>query len=99
MPPPHRIRLGPPWVTSDGGAVFTRRFGRPRTLDPHERVWLVCPFAPESVAVNGQPVAAEADITALIQPRNEVVVRITAGTTFPGEVVVEIRAAAETSGS
>ena len=94
---PHRIRLGPPWVASADG--FARRFGRPRTLDPHDRVWLVCGFEPESVTVNGHVVSATADITALIQPRNEIVVRIAAGTNFPGEVALEIRAAVETPAS
>ena len=96
---PHRIRLGPPWVASADGTTFTRRFGRPRTLDPGERVWLVCDFSPESVTINGERVAATADLTSLIQPRNEIVVRIAAGAKFPSEVALEIRAAVEPDSS
>jgi hypothetical protein len=92
---PHRIRLGHPWVASADGLSFSRRFGRPRTLDPTERVWLVCGFEPEAVTENGEAVAATADVTALIQPRNEIVLRIAADAKFPGEVALEIRATPE----
>ena len=92
--PTHRIRLGPPWVASPDGTLHTRRFGRPRTLDAGERVWLVCHFPPADVSVNGQPVDAVADITDLLQPRNEVVVRLANGTQL-GDVALEIRPAAE----
>jgi hypothetical protein len=97
----HRIRLGPPWVvtTAAGRTRHTRKFGRPRSQGDAERVWLVCAAAPgpadvflngEQVgtAVAGQPFAA--DVTAQLQPRNEVV--FDAASADPlGEVAVEIR--------
>jgi hypothetical protein len=99
----HRIRLGPPWevTTSEGRTRHARKFGRPRTLDPHERVWLVCSAlpGPADVSMNGQPIGSVAkagspfgaDITDLIQPRNEVVVELS--TVDPlGEITLEIRA-------
>ncbi|HUR53540.1 MAG TPA: hypothetical protein VMZ71_05395 [Gemmataceae bacterium] len=95
--PPHRIRLGPPWVASADGTRFTRRFGRPRTLDPGESVWLVCAFELDAVTVNGTAVAAVSDLTPLLQPRNEIVVQLAAGGIFPGEVALEIRSGAEPS--
>jgi hypothetical protein len=99
MNAPHRIRLGPPWVASPDGTRFARRFGRPRTLDAGETVWLVCAFESDTVTVNGQAVAAVSDITSLLQPRNEIVVFLAAGANFPGEVALEIRPTAEQSES
>src|SRR4051794_32605834 len=81
----HRIRLGPPWeVTSaDGRTRHARKFGQPRTLDPNERVWLVCATisAPAQVFLNSLPIGTvtepgtsfSADVTELLRPRNEVV--------------------------
>ena len=96
----HRIRLGPPWTTSLGGAGtrHARKFGRPRTLDSGDRVWLVCDAlpTPAKVAVNGQPLGTatesrfEADITELLNPRNEVVIE-TATDAALGDVALEIR--------
>ena len=95
----HRIRLGPPWVASPDGTRHTRRFGRPRTLDADERVWLVCAFEPDAVTVNGQTVPATADITSFLQPRNEIEIQLAVGGNFPVEVALEIRPAAEQSES
>lgn len=94
----HHIRLGPPWeVSSSGGrATHRRRFGRPRALGPGERVWLVCEAVPGPAtgALNGHPLgSAEADITDLLLPRNEVVIEATDGPL--GEVRLEIRGPAE----
>ncbi|MBX9624512.1 MAG: GNAT family N-acetyltransferase [Gemmataceae bacterium] len=94
----HRIRLGPPWEVSAAGGCVThrRRFGRPRTLDPGERVWLVCESVPgpATVAVNGHLLgSAEADITDLLLPRNEVVIDADGPL---GEVRLEIRGPALT---
>jgi hypothetical protein len=97
----HRIRLGPPWdVTSaDGRTRHARKFGRPRTLAPNERIWLVFEALPTGtdVSLNGEPIGtAEAgptltvDITPLLQPRNEVVLRLP-GECQLGEVALEIR--------
>ncbi len=103
--PLHRIRLGPPWEITplDGRSLHTRRFGRPRTLDPDERVWLVC-LSPSKaeISVNGEPVGTaadngtifSADITNLLKHRNEL--RITAISTEPlAGVALEIRKAVQ----
>ena len=98
----HRIRLGPPWqVTCTAGRTrHVRPFGRPRMLDPDERVWLVCDSVPGPavVFVNGVRVAASeegvrpipADISNLLRLRNEVVVETGSGDSI-GEVALEIR--------
>jgi hypothetical protein len=97
----HRIRLRGSWeTTSDAGhTTHTRRFGRPRTLEPGERVWLVCDSipAPAAVLLNGTPVGTTSapgplavDVTSSLSPRNEV--RIGVASAEPlGEVVLEIR--------
>ena len=97
----HRIRLGPPWqVTSEGGHTsHTRNFGRPRTLDANERLWLVCERLPGAVEVqvngvlvgtlaNAGPFAA--DMTHLLHTRNRVVV-VSAAVEPLGEVWLEVR--------
>lgn len=95
----HTIRLGPPWTvtTTDAGARHARKFGRPRTLDANERLWLVCDHVPGPAEVHlngahlgtseGGPFAA--DISAHLLPRNEVVV--TAGPGELGTVRLEVR--------
>jgi hypothetical protein len=98
----HTIRLGPPWqtTTTDAGTRHARKFGRPRTLDPNERVWLVCEHVPGAVevSVNGSAVGTSdasgpfaADVTAHLQPRNEVVFAVVAADGPLGAVVLEIR--------
>lgn len=97
----HRIRLGPPWVVTpadDGRTRRARHFGRPRTLDPGECVWLMCGSLPagSDVRVNGDSVGATdgehfaADITHLLKPRNELVIHATTPDPL-GEVALEIR--------
>lgn len=97
----HTIRLGPPWeVTPAGNSTrHARKFGRPRTLAPNERVWLVCEHVPGSaeVSVNGAPVSTLAsagpfavDVTALLAPRNEVAFVVASAESL-GSVVLEIR--------
>jgi hypothetical protein len=99
----HTIRLGPPWelIASAGGTRHARKFGRPRTLDADERVWLVCEHVPGAgdVRVNGEPVGTlaaagpfAADITPQLRPRNEVAFAITSGAEL-GAVALEIRTA------
>jgi len=99
----HRIRLGPPWeVTADGATTcHSRNFGRPRTLGPGERVWLVCESVPGPVAVsvNGQVVGTPAasgpfaaDVTDLLRPRNTVAFAVASGAPLGG-VAIEIRGA------
>lgn len=94
----HRIRLGPPWEVvplPDGRTRHTRRFGRPRTLDTAERVWLVAELPEDSeVTLNGETLEASADfaanVTDRLQPRNELVVIVPADAA-PVGVALEIR--------
>lgn len=97
----HTIRLRGGWTSTPAGAAVrhTRPFGRPRTLDPGERLWLVCAWlpGPAEVFVNGGCVGRgqtagpfAADITDRLQPRNTVEF-VVAGTGSPGEVALEIR--------
>ena len=77
----HTIRLRGFWESATDGprTTHTRRFGRPRTLAPGERVWLVCPSppGPVEVSINGRVVSEAAgpvavDVTDHLQPRNTV---------------------------
>ena len=99
----HRIRLGPPWqlTPADGGTRHARKFGRPRTLDATERLWLVCERVPGAgeVRVNGTLVASPdapgpfvTDITPLLLPRNEVVFAVASDEPL-GAVALELRPA------
>src|SRR5262249_45018711 len=112
LPPPRRMVLPCRW--GDGGLPdfagrvrFCRRFGLPRQLDPHERVWLT--FAGVDgvarVSLNGhflgQPERAaepfEFEITGLLRERNELLVDVEAPTDkggLWGEVALEIRCSA-----
>ena len=101
MSDPHRIRLRSGWTVSplpDGGVRHARRFGAPRTLDPAETVFLTCEGlpAPATVALNGTALGTATgsfafDISAALQPRNEVWIDA-AGVGDIGEVAVEFRA-------
>ena len=93
----HSIRLGPPWQIT--GTRHARKFGRPRSLDAHEQVWLVCEHVPgpSEVRVNGNVVGTSdapgpfaADITSHLQPRNEVVFAVASDGAL-GSVALEIR--------
>jgi len=92
--PTHAIRLRGAWAVTSEGERFrlSRPFGWPAALDPHERVWLVVAGATptDAVGVNGTPVGPEADITALLLPRN-VVTLVRDTVSPPGEVTLEIR--------
>ena len=99
----HTIRLGPPWdvTATPSGMRHARKFGRPRVLDAHERVWLVCAHVPGSagVSMNGTSLPAlaapgpfAADVTALLAPRNEVVFVVSSEGPL-GAVALEIRSA------
>ncbi len=108
VPGPGRVLLPARW--GEGGTPrftgpvrFRRRFGRPRELDPSERVWLT--FAgiegPAEVALNGVPLgrhggAFDLEVTSLLHDRNELIVEmeaVTEGGGIWGEVALEIRAA------
>lgn len=82
----HTIHLRGGWVTEVLGPEYCsrRNFGRPRTLDPDERLWLVCgEFPPQAqVLFNDELLglinpAGElaADITSLLRLRNTLCIR------------------------
>jgi hypothetical protein len=94
----HHIRLGPPWeVTAIGGRLrHVRRFGRPRTIGPGERVWLVALLAGGSEArLNGVTLEWDgpfaADVTDSLLQRNEVEFLVPADAAAPADVALEIR--------
>ncbi|MCI0705753.1 MAG: hypothetical protein L0241_32225 [Planctomycetia bacterium] len=97
----HRINLGPPWEVTPvaGGVKHARKFGWPRTLDANERLWLVCEQVPGAaeVSLNDSPLGKisaagpfAAEITVLLQPRNEVVFSVTSDEPL-GAVSLEVR--------
>jgi hypothetical protein len=99
---PHVIHLRSAWdITSSAQAIrHSRNFGRPRTLEAHERVWLVCQSVPgpSEISLNGNvigethekgPFAVE--ITNHLQPRNRIQFSVTSADPL-GEVSIEIRA-------
>lgn len=80
----HAIRLRSPWEPHAAG--FRRHFNRPTGLASGERVWLVIDDAGATrVALNGAelaavplPCPARFEITALLRPRNELLIAIAA---------------------
>jgi hypothetical protein len=101
--PTHRIRLRGSWEVAalgDGRMRHARRFGRPRTQDANETVWLVCESVPGGavVSLNGTVIGhAEAgqafafDVTGQLDVRNEVAIDVMNNAAL-GEVALEIRA-------
>jgi hypothetical protein len=98
---PHIIRLRGGWesIPSEDRVHHSRNFGRPRTLDAHERVWLICQNVPGpfEVYLNGQAIGGNremgsfaADITDLLQTRNTILFAVTSSEPL-GEVCIEIR--------
>jgi hypothetical protein len=97
---PHRIRLGPPWeVVADGDRTrHTRKFGKPRLQAANEQIWLVCDAVPAfaEVSLNGEllgvvePGPFALEVTALLQPRNEIVILVASADSLGG-VALEIR--------
>jgi GNAT superfamily N-acetyltransferase len=100
----HTIRLAGGWTTTTpaaGVTRYTRRFGRPRTLDPNETVWVTVRNAgPGTVAVNGRTVGHSddtatpfaAEIRSLLQDRNDLVLELRGPPEGPpGDVALEIR--------
>ncbi|MBN8625351.1 MAG: hypothetical protein J0M17_07675 [Planctomycetes bacterium] len=102
---PHRIRLRDPWdvsPTDDGGTVRCRAFNKPTGLTVGDVVRLVVESAEglQSVALNGRVLevarnrdVAGCDIFAVLQPRNQLELRVAAGGQI-GEVRLEIEAKA-----
>ena len=104
MTPPHCIRLHGFWEVTplpDGRVRHRRRFGRPRTADPAETVWIACDGVPgpAEVLVNGAPLGRVEpgqpfafDVTPRLNLRNELTLDVSAAAAAPlGEVRVEIR--------
>lgn len=102
--PPHRIRLCGFWTPTplDGGRTrLSRAFGRPRSLDPNERAWLVCDSVscPATVFLNGVSLGSVEtgrpfafDVMDQLAVRNEVAVELAVGSNAElGEVALEIR--------
>lgn len=89
----HRIRLRGFWEVTplpDGRVRHVRRFGRPRTLDTDESLWVVCDAA--TVTVNGhsvEPRDGAFNVTELLQPRNDLAIETDKEREL--EVVLEIR--------
>lgn len=83
---PHQIRLGPPWEQVDGDpSRWRRRFGRPRQIDPWERVWLtpVAEWIGEwrlndtaLVWTRRGDGRLRSNVTALLKERNELVAEV-----------------------
>ncbi len=97
----HTIRLRGAWETTHDAGVTTHRrnFGRPRTLDPGERLWLVCSHVPGpgEVTINGGkldtlPAAGpfSADVTDRLLARNAVAFAVASDEPL-GEVALEVR--------
>jgi hypothetical protein len=110
LPAPFRMTMPGRWEEGGlpdfrGGIRLVRRFGYPGRIDDHERVWLTFEGAVEraSASLNGQPLgawedgAAEFQVTALLNPRNLLIVDVESqapGGGLWGEVALEVRATA-----
>jgi hypothetical protein len=112
LPPSRRMTIPCRWADGglpgfSGQARFRRRFGYPGQIDAHERVWLTCAGVADSakVSLNGTllgPPSGESgafafEITALLRPRNELVMDVTGPTErggICGEVALEVRCTA-----
>jgi len=89
---PHRIRLAGFWTatpTADGRVEHVRSFGRPRTAEVGETLWVVT-TVPGEVSVNGVSVGSGVEVLVGVelQPRNRLAI-VTAGEL--GEVAIEVR--------
>jgi hypothetical protein len=85
---------------------FRRRFGRPRQIDAHERIWLIGEGLPgrAELRVNGQPLGTVADgepfalpLANLLGERNELVIDLDAADPLGGpwgDVALEVRCGA-----
>lgn len=77
-------RINLPWAADrkrfPGPVCYRRRFGLPRQIDAHERVWLTIQglVSPAHIILNGRRLegAAEFDVTADLGERNELLVEI-----------------------
>jgi glycosyl hydrolase family 2 len=112
LPAPCRVTMPCRWRDAglgdfSGCVRFVRRFGAPRQIEVHERVWLTFAGADAAATVwlNGALLGRhegacdpfEFDITSLLQPRNELRVDVEGSAETGGmwgEVAVEIRCTA-----
>jgi hypothetical protein len=112
VPPPLRMTMPCHWNEGGlpgfaGRVRFRRRFGYPGRLDAHERVWLTFAGVDGSadVRLNGTVLGTgltggspfEFEATALLRPRNELVVEVESATEWgglSGEVALEVRCSA-----
>jgi hypothetical protein len=103
----HTIRLRGFWsvtTTPDKKAhLHSRGFGRPRTLDADERLWLVCTHVPgqaqillNQTLIEELPAAGPLaiDITPYLQARNHLIFIVCSAAPL-GEVALEVRRAGE----
>lgn len=108
---PVRVTMPSRWRDTElagfvGRIRCMRRFGAPRTLDSHERVWLTCAGAAGAVdlwlngthlGMHNAPGPFEYEITPLLLPRNELRIEnenTDARSGLTGEVALEIRCTA-----
>jgi hypothetical protein len=112
LPPPCRMTMPCRWregglVDFSGRARFRRRFGMPRQIDAHERVWLTFAGADAAARVwlNGNLLGQHAgasdpfefDVTGLLLARNDLCVEVEGSAESGGlwgEVALEIRCTA-----
>jgi hypothetical protein len=83
-----------------GRVRFRRRFGCPTNLDADERVWLTLDAVADraELTLNGTPLGGGGgplafEVTALLRPRNELVIEVEGGEAggLCGEVALEVR--------
>lgn len=97
----HTIHLRGGWVAeaTNTHTSHARNFGRPRTLDANERLWLVCQRlpGPAEVRLNAEPIGTlvdagpfATDITDVLRSRNALTFLIASGEPL-GEVWLEVR--------
>lgn len=99
--PVYRIRLRGFWTVEplpDGTFRHRRSFGKPRTLDPNERAYLVIDVLPTdaTISINGLTLSTGSagqawshDVTEQLQARNEVAIVLTSADTL-GDVALGI---------
>jgi len=90
-----------PFKDFSGEVLLRRRFGRPRQLDPFERIWLTVQGVPADfqVTLNGQVLTMqpaednvlECDVTAYIRPRNELELELNPTQVGQLEIALEMR--------
>lgn len=111
LPPPCTMTMPCRWrnggLTDFAGRVrFRRRFGLPRQIDNHERLWLTFGgiTGVADIALNGQALGPcqesdcplEREVTVLLRPRNELVVEVEGSGDggLWGDVALEVRCTA-----